>query len=303
MNVPSQRYPDDHWIRSLDSEKALKFYLDQQSKTYSKVKNEYVRELLGDLQGKRVLDYGCGAGLFCVHAAKAGAVQVVGVDVEESVLATVRYFANLEGVSNRVALVQSANFPSFAIRRGFDVILMKDVIEHTPDDEDLLKAASKALTPGGVLVISTQNSLSLNYAIQGAYHRVLRHNKHWFGWDETHLRFYTPIGLARKLRAVGLECEAWRSVYIVPYKIPKPGGREKKFYRLDALSWIDRTLGGVFPYNRLGWNIIVRARASRLVTNKAHFESVMRSPFPAAPVSINRESLNFTKEPTAGPCR
>ena len=85
MNAPPQRYPDDHWIRSFDSEKALNNYLDQQSKAYSKVKNDFVRELLGDLQDKRVLDYGCGAGYFCVYAAKAGAAEVLGVDVEHSV--------------------------------------------------------------------------------------------------------------------------------------------------------------------------------------------------------------------------
>ncbi|MHB8204037.1 MAG: class I SAM-dependent methyltransferase [Desulfomonilaceae bacterium] len=298
MAAQPKRYPDDHWLRSFDTEKALSSYLDQQSKVYSKVKNEFIRELLGDLKGKSVIDYGCGAGLFSVHAAKSGAGQVIGVDAEESVLTTARYFASIEGVSNYCSFVRSDTFPIFAARRGFDVILMKDVIEHAPDDDNLLAAASKALNPGGILVISTQNSLSLNYAIQGTYHRILRHNKQWFGWDETHLRFYTPIGLARKLKAVGLECESWRSVYIVPYKIPKPGGSGKKFYRVDALSWIDRALGGVFPYNRLGWNIIVRARASRLVKSKVHFESVIHAPFPAATVSINRESLNLTKEPT-----
>lgn len=297
MVTQLKRYPNNHWLRSDDKQKALDSYLDQQSKIYSKVKNDFVRELLGNLEGKRVMDYGCGAGMFCVYAAKAGAIEVIGVDAEDTALATARYFTKLEGVSQHCAFVRSETFPNFAIRKGFDVILMKDVIEHAPDDLQLLSAASKALIPGGILVISTQNSLSLNYAIQGTYHRVLRHNKQWFGWDETHLRFYNPISLARKLGSVGLECEAWRSVYIVPYKIPKPGGSGKKFYRIDALSWIDRALGGVFPYNRLGWNIIVKARASRLVKSKVHFESVIQAPFPAATVSINRESINFTKEP------
>ncbi|MGC8657943.1 MAG: class I SAM-dependent methyltransferase [Desulfomonilaceae bacterium] len=302
MAIQQKRYPDDHWLRSDDQESALKSYLDQQSKVYSKIKNGYVQELLGDLEGKRVLDYGCGAGLFCVYAAKAGAVEVFGVDAEESALATARYFTKLEGVSKHCAFVKSAGFPSFAIRRGFDVILMKDVIEHAPDDHQLLEAAAKALNPGGILVISTQNSMSLNYAVQGTYHRVLRQDKEWYGWDETHLRFYNPIGLSKKLRSVGLQCEAWRSVYIVPYKIPRLRVGEKKFYRIDMLSWIDRILGAVFPYNRLGWNIIVRARSSRLVTTKACFESVIRAPFPAAPVSINRESLNLTKESVSRAC-
>ncbi len=65
MSIQPPRYPEDHWLRSYDSEKALDFYLEQQSKAYSRVKNDFVTELLGDLKGKRVIDYGCGAGYFC----------------------------------------------------------------------------------------------------------------------------------------------------------------------------------------------------------------------------------------------
>jgi 2-polyprenyl-6-hydroxyphenyl methylase / 3-demethylubiquinone-9 3-methyltransferase len=296
MSVQPPRYPEDHWLRSYDSEKALDFYLEQQSKAYSRVKNDFVTELLGNLKGKRVIDYGCGGGFFCVYAAKAGAAEVVGVDVEDSVLSTARYFAEREGVSRQCVFVRSQGFPNFALKRGFDVILMKDVIEHAPDDHLLLEAASRILTPGGILVISTQNSISINYAIQGTYHRVLKRDKNWFGWDETHLRFYTPIGLARKLKSVGLKCEAWRSVYIVPYKIPRIKTGDKKFYRLDSLSWIDRTLGCVFPYNRLGWNVIVRARASQLVKTKVRFGPLLEPHFPATPVSANRQSLLFSKK-------
>ncbi len=48
---------------------------------------------MGDLKGKRVIDYGCGAGFFSVYAAQSGAAKVVGVDAEESALATARHFA------------------------------------------------------------------------------------------------------------------------------------------------------------------------------------------------------------------
>ena len=51
--------------------------MDQQSKAYSRVKNAYIRDLIGNLSGKRFLDYGCGAGMFVVHAASSGAAEVV----------------------------------------------------------------------------------------------------------------------------------------------------------------------------------------------------------------------------------
>lgn len=293
MNLQRKTYPDDHWLRSHDPEKALAAYLDQQHKAYSRAKNAFIHELLGDLKGKRFLDYGCGAGMFTVLAALEGASEVVGVDAEDTALSTAVHFARQEGVHNLCTFIHSEEFPSFSCRDRFDVILMKDVIEHVPDDQGLLREAAASVVPGGRIVLSTQNSLSLNYLLQGTYHRVLRGNKEWFGWDETHLRFYTPMSLHRKLQAVGFESVAWRSVYLIPYKLPPLPSSDKMFLRLDALSWVDRKLGGIFPYNRLGWNIIVKAEASRLVTQRVSLEPLTIRELPAAPALMTRESVQM----------
>jgi len=283
MTAERKRYENAHWIRSQDQAKALDAYLDQQSKAYSRAKNAHVAELIGDLGGKRFLDYGCGGGLFTVHAALSGAAASVGVDAEETVLATARYHATTEGVERLCHFVASETFPRFSPPLRFDVILIKDVIEHVMDDQALLDEAAHTLVPGGRLVISTQNCLSLNYAVQGTYHRILRRDKQWYGWDETHVRFYTPFDLQRKLRNAGLTVTAWRSAYIVPYKLPAFPGSSRQFSRLDFLSWIDRTLGRVFPYNRLGWSLIVRAEASPLVpVSRKLTEKVMELPRAAA---------------------
>ena len=172
MNLQRKTYPDDHWLRSHDPEKALAAYLDQQHKAYSLAKNTFIRELLGDLKGKRFLDYGCGAGMFTVLAALEGASEVVGVDAEDTALSTAVHFARQEGVHHLCSFIHSEEFPSFSCRDRFDVILMKDVIEHVPDDQGLLGEAAASVVPGGRIVLSTQNSLSLNYLIQGTYHRV-----------------------------------------------------------------------------------------------------------------------------------
>lgn len=291
MDPQRKTYPSDHWLRSHDPEKALAAYLDQQNKAYSRAKNAFIRELLGDLKGKRFLDYGCGAGMFTVHAALEGASEVIGVDAEETALSTAVHFARQEGVHHLCNFMHSEEFPSFSGRGRFDVILMKDVIEHVPDDQGLLRDAAASVVPGGRIVLSTQNSLSLNYLVQGMYHRVLRGDKEWFGWDETHLRFYTPMNLHRKLRAVGFRSVAWRSIYLIPYKLPALPSSDKMFIRLDALSWIDKRLGGVFPYNRLGWNIIVRAEASRAVAQRVPLSPFAIRELPAAPVLITRESI------------
>jgi 2-polyprenyl-6-hydroxyphenyl methylase/3-demethylubiquinone-9 3-methyltransferase len=271
MDTMRKQYPDDHWLRSSDPEKALAAYMEQQGKAYSRVKNAFVRELLGDLKGKRFLDYGCGGGMFTVHAAIQGALEVVSVDAEETVLETARHFSALQGVEHRCNFIQSEEFPQHIAGRHFDVILMKDVLEHVPDDSALLHKAASALVPGGVLVLSTQNLLSLNYLLEGSFQRFVRGNKDWRGWDETHLRFYTFMSLNKKLKDAGFGRTSWRSVYLIPYKFPSPGN-PGKFLRFDPLSHLDRMLGGIFPFNRLGWNIIIKARTSSLVPESSWVE-------------------------------
>jgi 2-polyprenyl-6-hydroxyphenyl methylase/3-demethylubiquinone-9 3-methyltransferase len=233
--------------------------LDQQRRAYSRVKNRFIRELLGDPEGKRFLDYGCGAGYFVVYAAQRGARRVIGVDAEPAVLATAAYFTVREGVADRCAFLVSGHFPDWDPPAGFQIILMKDVIEHVEDDQELLRLARDNLAPGGVLVVSTQHAISLNYLTQGVYHRHWRGEKGWFGWDETHLRFYTFFGLAKKLRRAGLRPLAWRSNYLIPHKFPRRSVSGGTFRRFESLSRLDLFLGRYFPWNRLGWNLIVKA--------------------------------------------
>jgi 2-polyprenyl-6-hydroxyphenyl methylase / 3-demethylubiquinone-9 3-methyltransferase len=254
-----KQYAKDHWIKSSDPAKSLQVYMNQQKKAYSKIKNHYVKELLGNLKGKDFLDYGCGAGMFVVYAAREGASSILGVDAEETVLSTARLFAEKEGVEERCEWLESEYFPSFLPSVVFDIILLKDVIEHIEDDEAMLCSASQAIKPDGAIVLSTQNAFCLNYLTQGVYHRMFLREKDWFGWDKTHLRFYTPCRLSRKLKDAGLKPVAWRSAYIIPHKFPALSSSGKDFYCLESLTIIDKTLGHCFPWNRLGWSIMVKA--------------------------------------------
>lgn len=45
---------------------------------------------LGDIEGRRVVDLGCGTGIFAIGAAALGAAQVVGVDVDPEALAVAK---------------------------------------------------------------------------------------------------------------------------------------------------------------------------------------------------------------------
>ncbi len=252
-------YPPWHWLRHGDPRQVLEAHAQQQSKAYSRLKNQFIRELLGDLSGKSLLDYGCGPGQFLAYAAGAGARRIVGVDSQATALAAAALL--LRGLRPEVErLLVCSRDLSFSAVASFDVILLKDVIEHLPDDLTLLQGAARCLHPQGRLVISTQNAWSLNYLIEGFAQRRLRGRRHWMGWDPTHLRFYTPPGLASLLARAGLEAVDWRSSYLVPHKLPRGKGR---YLRLEFLTGLDRLLGWRQPLHRLGWCLMVSARPCR----------------------------------------
>ncbi|MEI8354932.1 MAG: methyltransferase domain-containing protein [Deltaproteobacteria bacterium] len=251
-------YPTDHWLKSADPEALLSASVKQQSLAYSQVKNYFLWELIGTVEGIRLLDFGCGSGFFMVEAVKRGAASAVGVDALESCLAAARLLAERERVAERTVFVRGESLSAVSNRHLFDVILLRDVIEHVDDDSLLLSQAARLLSPRGRLIVATQNAWSLNYFLEGAIQRFILKKQSWFGWDPTHLRFYTPKRLTRLLGEAGLRPTSWRSGYLFPHKIPSPFGKNRKYIRLEILARLDRFLGRVTPFNRLGWSLMVR---------------------------------------------
>jgi len=174
-------------------------------------------------------------------------------------LATAQYYAAKEGVEDRINTVHATEVPSELKGTDFDLIMAKDIVEHIEDDEAFLRDLAECQAASGTLVLSTQNSFSLNHFIEGNYNKYRVGNPNWCGWDPTHLRFYTSTSLGRKLARSGYRPARWASVYVVPYNIISWLTLLKLKVELPPLRFIDLTLGRVFPFNRTGWNIMVRA--------------------------------------------
>ena len=253
-------YPEGHWLRSGDPEAVLEAGARQQALTYSRVKNEFLFALLGDLNGATLLDFGCGSGYFATRAVTRGAARVVCVDAEPAALAGASLLARRLGLDSRMDFVAALE-PCFAPRARFTAICLRDVIEHVPRDLELLTRLAGHLAPGGRLVLATQNRWSLNSLLEGGVRRFILGQTDWMGWDPTHLRFYSPRSLEAVLRAAGLRPYAWRSAYVIPHKLPIPWAGAGRFRRIEPLAALDRPLGRVFPLNRLGFSLMVGATA------------------------------------------
>ena len=261
MSGDRLRYGVSHWAREGETAVALAQYQRLADLPFNRTALQLCSRLLGDVKGARVLDYGGGAGIMAVTCAQRGA-DVVLVDAEPAALRTAEAFAEQRNVARRLTTIASETVPSALRGERFDVILLKDVVEHVHEDTGLLQQLSQLHAPGGVLLLSTQNSWSLNYVLEGTYQRKWRGNTAWCGWDKTHVRFYTPRSLSRLLHDGGYRPERWASVALVPYNLLSWLTLLKVDGTLPAFRYVDLTVGRVWPFNRLGWNLIIRSTRS-----------------------------------------
>lgn len=250
-----------YYLREEDPEKFLEVYLYKYQTTYyiRKVR-EVMRLIPADLVGKRFLDVGCCGGYFSVKLAKMGA-RGIGLDASIHAVKAATLYAEKAGVTEKIEF-STGDLTEMRFSEKFDLIIAKDVIEHIKDDIRFLSILSNLLTAKGQLIITTQNAASFNYVFEGMIRKIINPGKKWIGWDPTHVRWYTPWSLRRKLRMVGLIAERFSGSYYMPYV-----HIYKELLKRDLgggiVTFIDDFLGGYWPFNRMGWSISVLASSRK----------------------------------------
>jgi SAM-dependent methyltransferase len=146
--------------------------------------------LLDDGNGRRLLDFGCGAGLFLELAHQRGFAGY-GVDLSESSIERARQRPGGEHAYFGAPL----DVPEIAAG-GFDVITLWSVMAHLPRPLDDLRMLRRLLAPGGLILILTVNANSLQLKAKGA---------DWNGFTPNHLKFFSPTTLERALTLAGFE--------------------------------------------------------------------------------------------------
>ncbi len=157
---------------------------------------------LAPLQGKKVLDVGCGGGILTDAMARAGA-DALGIDLATKSLKVAQLHA-LEAQTPHVQYREvSVETLAAEMPASFDVVTCMEMLEHVPDPSSVVHACANLVKPGGHVFFSTinRNAKSFLFAIVGAEYvlNLLPRGTHEYA------KFIRPSELASDCRNSGLE--------------------------------------------------------------------------------------------------
>jgi len=153
------------------------------------------------LNGKKVIDVGCGGGILAESMAKKGA-QVTGIDLSEKALGVADLHSLESGLTIRYQHITAEKMAEQE-PGTFDVVTCMEMLEHVPDPASIVASCAKLVKPGGYVFFSTlnRNPKSYLFAVLGAEYllQMLPKGTH----DYT--KFIKPAELAAAIRQAGLE--------------------------------------------------------------------------------------------------
>ncbi len=160
----------------------------------------YIEDQAQGLDGKQVLDVGCGGGILAEALVQKGA-RVTGIDVAELSLKIARLHLHESGLEVDYQLSTVEDFAADNAAR-FDIVTCLELLEHVPDPASVIDAAARCLKPEGLLFLSTinRNPKAFALGILGAEYilGLLPRGTH------DYRKFIKPSEMAAQLRANGL---------------------------------------------------------------------------------------------------
>jgi 2-polyprenyl-6-hydroxyphenyl methylase/3-demethylubiquinone-9 3-methyltransferase len=169
------------------------------------------------LQGLKILDVGCGAGLLAESLARLGAT-VTGIDAAEPNIAAARAHHERAGEHGDHVTYEHVTAESLKARVGasYDVVCCLEVIEHVKSVDVLLDSLQGLVKPGGALVLSTiDRTLKSWFLTIGAAEYLLR----WVSVGTHHWSQYIrPQELVSKVSNRGLEVREVKGMKYNPLK-------------------------------------------------------------------------------------
>jgi 2-polyprenyl-3-methyl-5-hydroxy-6-metoxy-1,4-benzoquinol methylase len=168
---------------------------------------------LPDIAGKRVLEIGCGRGVFARELVEFGA-RVAAADFSPAAVALAEERLNGRA-ETLVADIQEIPFDD----EHFEVVISQETVEHVPDPKRALAELVRVTERGGTLILTGPNYLNMI----GLYRVALRlvGRRYTEGGQPINQPLLFPVQ-ARRLRRLGCRLEVVEGQG-VPLVVPKVG--------------------------------------------------------------------------------
>jgi len=127
-----------------------------------------------------------------------------------------------------LGLLKDANYPA----NFFDVVVLKDVIEHLTDPKDTLEQIRRVLNPAGIMCCNTPDIDSMASRILGAK---------WWGIKQSHIFYFNKNSLSALFKATGfvpLKIRSHARTFTLNYWIYNFIGFRPEF--AFVRSWLDK---------------------------------------------------------------
>ena len=111
------------------------------------------KALFPDLDGKNVLDIGCGYGWHCKYAVECGASQVLGIDLSEKMIHEASEKNSDPKIIYRVCGLEDYNYPA----ELYDCVISNLVLHYIADIDSIFKKIYVTLKSNGVFLLNIEH--------------------------------------------------------------------------------------------------------------------------------------------------
>lgn len=135
-----------------DDKSRLEKIIDALFRNVVRKRYKLAMERMGQMNGERILDVGCGSGRYSISAILSGAGEAVGIDLAQNMLELAREFSRKAGVADKCNWVHGDFLKSDAIKGEFDYILAMGFFDYISDPIPFVKLMGEHLK--GTLIAS-----------------------------------------------------------------------------------------------------------------------------------------------------
>ena len=129
-----------------------------------------LKKLFPEMQGKAVLDLGCGYGWHCKYAIEQGATAVLGIDASERMIKAACEKNEGTGIAYRVCRLEEYDYP----REAYDLVISNLVLHYIQDLDAIYRNIFCTLKPGGKFLFNIEHP-----TFTAGVHQQFSENGYW----------------------------------------------------------------------------------------------------------------------------